>query len=166
MIKNLSKIVKECSGIPMVFQVPTEDCVANDQIIHFNWICPYKPSIINYEVYPHFSDPPRIRHRSRNVEMFFGWSFGESIPFLSRSRGPGPRIRDVSGLLCALQAEGDRSLNAKLKSAGQKPFHWQTLQVGVWPPVHERFAVKNCSCRFFLSEMMIFHIAICKFPRG
>jgi len=53
---------------------------------------------------------------------------GGFTPFLRR--GGRSRIRDVSGLLCALQAEGDRSLNAKLKSAGQKPFHWQTLQVG------------------------------------
>ena len=39
------------------------------------------------------------------------------------------RIRDVSGLLCALHASGDQSLNAKLRSVGQKPFHWRTLQV-------------------------------------
>lgn len=40
------------------------------------------------------------------------------------------RIRDVSGLLCALHASGHQSLNAKLRSVGQKPFHWRTLQVG------------------------------------
>ena len=39
------------------------------------------------------------------------------------------RIRDVSGLLCALGTEG--GLNEKLRAAGQKPFHQRTIQDAV-----------------------------------
>lgn len=41
-----------------------------------------------------------------------------------------PRIRDVSGLLRALHASD--SLNEQLRAAGQKPFHWRTINALRW----------------------------------